>query len=196
MELGRASDLGEFTVLLTRIQDGDGNAVCDLATLAYPELRRLAVSCLREQGPGHSWFPTDLVNELWVRLLRRERIEYQNRAHFLGAAAYLMRALVIDRARMRGAGKRTPGGSPIAHLDPCLEFSEAEAAELLALDEALVRLAAISPRQARIVEMRFFVGFTVEETAQAMDLSPKTVKREWTVARAWLHGELRSQRDP
>lgn len=196
MELGRGSDPGQFTVLLTRIQDGDANAVCDLATLAYPELRRLAVACLRDQGVGHSWFPTDLVNELWVRLLRRERIEYQNRAHFLGAAAYLMRALVIDRARMRTAGKRSPGGSPIERLDPCVDFSEAQAAELLALDEALDKLAAISPRQVRIVEMRYFVGFTVEETAQAMDLSPKTIKREWTVARAWLHGELRAQRDP
>ena len=94
---------GEMTVLLGRIHEGDRKAVSDLASLAFPGLRRLAVACLREQGPAHTWLPTDLVNELWVRLLRREKIEYQNRAHFLGAAVHLMRALIIDHARMRGA---------------------------------------------------------------------------------------------
>jgi len=185
---------GEMTVLLGRIHEGDRKAVSDLASLAFPELRRLAVACLREQGPAHTWLPTDLVNELWVRLLRREKIEYQNRAHFLGAAVHLMRALVIDHARIRGADKRTPpaGGLFLHGFDPHLEFSETEAAELTALDEALDRLAAMSVRQAQVVEMRYFAGFTVEETAEAMDLSPKTVKREWAAARAWLHGELRS----
>jgi len=192
MEQWQGSVPGELTVLLTRIQDGDTEAVSDLATLAFPELRRLAAVCLREKSPDHSWFPTDLVNELWVRLLRRDRIEYHNRAHFLGAAAHLMRALVIDRARMRGAGKRSAGGSTLTHVNPCLDFSEADAAELLALSQALDRLAVMSPRQARIVEMRYFAGFTVEETAHAMDLSPKTVKREWAAARAWLHSELRA----
>ncbi|HTS75773.1 MAG TPA: ECF-type sigma factor [Bryobacteraceae bacterium] len=185
---------GEVTVLLERIQGGDRRAVSDLATLAFPELRRLAAACLRNSAPGHTWFPTDLVNELWVRLLRRERIDYQNRAHFLGAAAHLMRALVVDHARMRAAGKRSPsvGGWLADAFDPHLEFSEAEAAELVALAEALDRLAAMSERQAKIVEMRYFAGFTVEETADAMGLSPTTVKREWAAARAWLHGELRA----
>lgn len=187
------SDQGEITILLERIQEGDRRAVSGLASLAFPELRRLAAACLREQGPGHTWLPTDLVNELWVRLLRRERIEYQNRSHFLGAAVHLMRALVIDHARMRAARKRAvpaedPGWDALA---PCVNFAEIDAAELLALDESLERLALMSARQAQVVEMRYFAGFTVEETAKAMDLSPKTVKREWAAARAWLHGELR-----
>jgi len=189
---------GEMTVLLGRIHDGDRKAVSDLASLAFPELRRLALACLREQGAAHTWLPTDLVNELWVRLLRREKIEYHNRAHFLGAAVHLMRALVIDHARMRGADKRTPPpAAPFLHdFDRGLEFSETEDAELLALDEALDRLTAMSPRQAQIVEMRYFAGFTVEETAEAMDLSPKTVKRDWATARAWLHAELRPHSEP
>ncbi len=185
---------GEVTVLLERIQDGDRAAVSDLASLAFPELRRLAVACLRHEGPAHTWMPTDLVNELWVRLLRREKIDYQNRSHFLGAAAHLMRSIVIDHARMRGAGKRSPGAAARLDLNfsPQLNFSEADAAELLALDDALSRLAALSARQAQIVEMRYFAGFTIEETAQAMDLSPKTIKRDWAAARAWLHAELRA----
>jgi len=186
-------DPGEVTVLLDRIHDGDRKAVSDLASLAFPELRRLAAACLREQGSGHTWMPTDLVNELWVRLLRRDRTEYRNRAHFLGASAHLMRALVVDHARMRGADKRSPstGSLRMDGFDLHLEFSETQAAELVALDEALDRLAGMSMRQAQVVEMRYFAGFTVEETADAMDLSPKTIKREWAAARAWLHGELR-----
>ncbi len=184
-----------MTVLLGRIQDGDRNAVSDLATLAFPELRRLAAACLRSEGSDHTWLPTDLVNELWVRLLRREKIDYQNRAHFLGAAAHLMRSLVIDHARMRGAAKRSPrAGHLDLSSDPQFDFSEADAAELVALDDALTRLGAMSPRQAQIVEMRYFAGFTVEETAEAMNLSPKTIKREWAAARAWLHAELRADR--
>src|SRR5580700_9067540 len=136
MQPARESVPGEVTVLLARIQHGDREAVSDLASLAFPELRRLAVFCLRGKGPGHTWLPTDLVNELWVRLLRRERIEYRNRGHFLGAAAHLMRALVIDHARMRGAGKRSGFGAGFRpdSFDPHLKFSEADAAELVALD--------------------------------------------------------------
>jgi RNA polymerase sigma factor (TIGR02999 family) len=185
---------GEITLLLDRIQGGDREAVSDLASLAFPELRRLAAECLRRQPPGHTWMPTDLVNELWVRLLRRETLEYRNRGHFLGAAAHLMRALVIDHARGRCAVRRSPpaGGTPLAGaLDAHLPLSEAGAAELVALDEALARLALMSVRQAQVVEMRYFAGFTVEETAEAMGLSAKTIKREWAAARAWLHAELR-----
>jgi RNA polymerase sigma factor (TIGR02999 family) len=193
MQPSSGPDRGEVTVLLARIQGGDRKAVSELASLAFPELRRIAAACLREQDPGHTWFPTDLVNELWVRLLRREQIEYQNRAHFIGAAAHLMRAMVVDHARKRSARKRSPVAAELPLLDPQLHFSEADAAELLALDEALDRLASMSARQAQVVEMRYFAGFTVEETAQAMELSPKTVKREWAAARAWLHAELRKE---
>jgi len=185
---------GEITLLLDRIQGGDREAVSDLASLAFPELRRLAAACLRQQPPGHTWMPTDLVNELWVRLLRRETLEYQNRGHFLGAAAHLMRAMVIDHARARCAGRRSPpaNGIPLAgSLDAHLPLSDNDAAKLLALDEALARLAVMSGRQAQVVEMRYFAGFTVEETAEAMGFSAKTIKREWAAARAWLHAELR-----
>jgi RNA polymerase sigma-70 factor (ECF subfamily) len=186
---------GEITLLLDRIQDGDREALSILASLAFPELRRLAAACLRGQPAGHTWMPTDLVNELWVRLLRRETLEYQNRGHFLGAAAHLMRALVIDHARERCAGRRSPSTSrmPFASsLDAHLPLSEGAAAELVALDEALARLALMSERQAQVVEMRYFVGFTVAEAAEAMGLSTKTIKREWAAARAWLHAELRA----
>jgi RNA polymerase sigma factor (TIGR02999 family) len=184
---------GEITILLARIREGDRASLSDLSAIALPELRRLAANCLHQKGPSQSWFPTDLVNELWVRLLRRERFEYQNRAHFLGAAAQLMRALVIDRARKRNAAKRPHGtGITLSDLvDSSLDFSEKNATELMALDDALEQLAILDARQARIVEMRYFVGFTVEETAEAMNLSPKTINREWAAARAWLHAELR-----
>lgn len=185
---------GEITLLLARVQNGDHDALSHLAVLAFPELRRLASGCLRSREPGHTWMPTDLVNELWVRLLQRERLDFQNRAHFLGASAQLMRALAIDHARARCAAKRMPvdGQAPDADRLPLnLAISEREAIELLAVDAALVRLSELSERQARVVEMRYFVGFTVEETAEAMEISSKTVKREWAAARVWLHAELR-----
>jgi RNA polymerase sigma factor (TIGR02999 family) len=175
---------------LRRIQEGDRAAISDLASVAFPELRRLASACLRREGSGHTWFPTDLVDELWVRLLRRDRIEFQDRSHFLGAAVHLMRALVIDHARMRRAGKRSP-----PHHEIPAGFPQADAEQLLALNDALDRLATMSPRQAQIVEMRYFAGFTIEEIAGALELSPKTIKREWAAARAWLHAELRARPD-
>jgi len=182
---------GEVTLLLDRIHQGDRQAVSDLAVLAFPELRRIASACLSRQSPDCTWMPTDLVNELWVRLLRRKTLEYRNRSHFLGAAAHLMRALVIDHARERRAGKRSPSADAAFALNARIPPLEADAEELLALDDALTRLAAMSGRQAQVVEMRYFAGLTVEETAQAMGLSTKTIQREWTAARAWLHAELR-----
>jgi len=184
---------GEITRLLDRIQEGDRQAISDLASLSFPELRRLAACCLRGQPPEHTWMPTDLVNELWVRLLRRETLEYQNRGHFLGAAAHQMRAIVIDHARERCRAKRAPAGVAPLHgpFDVNRPMSETDPADLVALDTALARLAGMSPRQVQVVEMRYFAEFTVEETAQALGVSAKTVKRDWTTARAWLHAELR-----
>jgi RNA polymerase sigma factor (TIGR02999 family) len=187
--------VGVITLLLAQVHSGDTDALSHLAVLAFPELRRLASGCLRSRQPGHTWMPTDLVNELWVRLLQRERLDFQNRAHFLGASAHLMRVIAIDHARARCAAKRMPADGHVPNLDwlpPNLPISESEAVKLLALETALGRLGELSERQARIVEMRYFVGFTVEETAEAMEISPKTVKREWAAARAWLHAELRA----
>jgi len=185
---------GEITVLLNRLQSGDPQALSELAPLVGAELRRLAAGSLRNQPPGHTWQPTDLVNELWLRLLSRGELQFQNRGHFLGVAAHLMRVMVIDHARACRAAKRTPESSPVSTSDwltGILAMTDQRALELIALDDALSELAGIVPRQAEIVEMRYFAGLTVEETAQVLGVSPATVKREWEKARAWLHARMR-----
>jgi RNA polymerase sigma factor (TIGR02999 family) len=184
---------GEITLLLHRLGQGDREVLSELAPLLVAELRRIAANHLRDK-PGHTWEPTDLVNELWLRLLEREELCFTNRAHFIGVSAHLMRVMVIDHARQRCARKRKPTTLPppaANGLSALLDLTEGKAAELVALDEAIERLAARHPRQAEIVEMRYFGGLTVEETSQALGLSEKTVKREWSAARAWLHRELR-----
>jgi RNA polymerase sigma factor (TIGR02999 family) len=184
---------GEITLLLNRLHQGDPAALADLAPLVSAELRRLAARSLRNQPPGHTWQPTDLVHELWLRLLGRAELQFQNHAHFLGVAAHLMRVMVIDYARRRGAQKRMPD-APLpeagGEFEALLGLTDSRAAELVALDDALTQLAAMNPRQAEIVELRYFGGSTVEETAEALGLSPKTVKRAWAAARAWLHSEM------
>jgi RNA polymerase sigma-70 factor (ECF subfamily) len=182
---------GEITLLLHRLGNGDREVLSELAPLLLAELRRIAANHLRDK-PGHTWEPTDLVNELWLRLLEREELRFANRAHFIGVSAHLMRVMVIDHARQRCARKRKPPTTePASALSTLLDLSEGKAIELVALDEAIERLAAMRPRQAEIVEMRYFGGLTVEETSHALGLSEKTVKREWSAARAWLHRELR-----
>lgn len=188
-----ASPRGEITVLLNRLKAGDPAALSELAPLVATELRRLAAGYLRNQAPGHTWQPTDLVNELWLRLLARGALQFENRCHFLGVAAHLMRVMVIDHARARCAAKRVPtelfeSGSEFASL---LALTDERAVELVGLDDGLSHLAELCPRQAEIVEMRYFAGLTVEETAAALGISPATVKREWDKARAWLHARIR-----
>jgi RNA polymerase sigma factor (TIGR02999 family) len=188
-----ASPRGEITVLLNRLQAGDPAALAELAPLVGGELQRLAAGYLRDQPPGHTWQPNDLVNELWLRLLGRGELQFENRSHFLGVAAHLMRVMVIDHARARVAAKRVPNGRPRAvnAFEALLAMTEERAVELAGLDEGLSRLEEFCPRQAEIVEMRYFAGFSVEETATALGISPATVKREWDKARAWLHARLR-----
>jgi RNA polymerase sigma factor (TIGR02999 family) len=188
-----ASSPGEITVLLNRLKAGDPLALSELAPLVGAELRRLAAGSLRNQSPGHTWLASDLVNELWLRLLGRGDLQFQNRSHFLGVAAHLMRVIVIDHARARCAVKRTPDTLPESggEFAAFLALTDERAAELLDLDDALLRLAGMCPRQAEIVEMRYFAGLTVDETAQALEISPATVKREWDKARAWLHARMR-----
>ena len=160
-----------------------------LLPLVYKELRRLAAGYLRREKPGQTLQPTALVHEAYMRLMKDRPDRWQNRAHFCAIAAHSMRQILIERARARGAAKR--GG--VRHrvtLDDALAAGEDRSIDLLALDEALERLAAIDPEQARLVELRFFGGLTVEETAEAMDISPATVKRHWTIAKAWLLREL------
>jgi peptidyl-prolyl cis-trans isomerase A (cyclophilin A) len=160
-----------------------------LLPIVYQELRRLAASYLRRERPGQTLQPTALVHEAYLRLLKDRPERWQNRAHFCAIAAHSMRQILIERARARGAQKRG-GGGPRVTLDEALVAGGEQSIDILALDHALERLHAIDPEQARLVELRFFGGLTVEETAEAMDISPATVKRHWAVARAWLAREL------
>ena len=184
---------GEITLLLQRVQEGDSQALADLAPLVGWELRRLAARSLRRMPPGHTWQPTDLVHELWLRFLARNQLHFENRPHFLAVAAHLMRGIVIDHVRRRCALKRMPEVPPEAsnEFETLLGLTDSHAVELVSLDDALNRLAVMRPRQAEIVEMRYFGGCTVEETAEVLEISAKTVKREWAAARAGLHAELR-----
>lgn len=159
--------------------------------LVYDELRRIAARKLRSERDGHTLCTTALVHEAWLELTKLTRIEWQNRAHFLATAAQAMRRILIDYAVARRRQKRG-GGHAIASLDEgnALAIAASRSDELLELDEALDRLRSMSERQARIVECRFYGGMSVEETAEALNVSPATVKREWATSRAWLNREL------
>ena len=165
-------------------------AVAELMPLVYDELRRLAAGYLRRERPGQTLQATALVHDVYLRLLQDSHLSWQNRAHFFGIAARSMRQILIERARTRGAAKR--GGSRIrVTFDPGLiAAAPAPALDLEALDEALTRLEALDAELARVVEVRFFGGLSIEETAEALNISPATVKRRWTVAKAWLAREL------
>ena len=159
--------------------------------LVYNELHQLAARKLRSERDGHTLSTTALVNEAWLELNKLNRIQWQNRAHFLAVAAQAMRRILIDYAVARRREKRVGGQVPISLDDSdALAIAHQRADELVELDEALARLQKISDRQARIVECRFYGGMSVEETADALGVSPATVKREWALARAWLNREL------
>lgn len=162
----------------------------DLLPLVYGELKRIAARQLRRERPDHTLSATALVHEAWLELSHLDRIKWQNRSHYLALAAQAMRRVLIDHAVARRAQKRG-GGQRVETLDgdPLL-MVEARAEELLDLDNALERLGSMDERQVRIVECRFFGGMSIDETADALELSPATVKREWTLARAWLNREL------
>ena len=160
-----------------------------LLPLVYDELRRLAAAYLRRERPGQTIQATALVHEAYLRLLKDKPDRWQNRAHFCAIAAHSMRQILIERARARGALKRG-GVQARVTLDEGLLAADSPHIDLLALDEALQRLEAIDPEQARLVELRFFGGLTIEEAAEAMNISAATVKRHWTIARAWLAREL------
>jgi RNA polymerase sigma factor (TIGR02999 family) len=164
----------------------------EMFPLVYNELRRMAARKLRSERDGHTLGATALVHEAWLELSKLTRIEWQNRAHFFALAAQAMRRILIDYAVSRRRQKRG-GGQPIESLDQCeaLAVVETRGDDLVALDQALERLTAMHERQGRIVECRFYGGMSVEETAEALHVSPATVKREWATARAWLNRELR-----
>ena len=184
----------DVTALLLSWSDGDRDAPAKLMPLVYEELRRLAGDYLRRERPDHTLQPTALVNEVYLRLVDQQRVNWHNRAQFFGLAAQLMRHVLVDHARTRAAAKRG-GLMQKLSLDEAWMAPEEVAAELVALDEALVRLALIDERKSRVVEMRFFAGLSVEETAEALGISDKTVMRDWQIAKLWLHRELSGNAD-
>ena len=179
----------DVTTLLRRIGGGDATAAAELVPLIYGELRRLAAHLMARERPGHTLQTTALVHEAYVRLVEQRFDSWNNRAHFYGAAAGIMRRILVDYARARHSVKRG-GHVHRVPLDDTVAWSAEQFDELLRIDAALKRLAERSPRQVQVVELRFFAGLDVEETAEALAISPKTVKRDWSVARAWLHREL------
>jgi len=183
-----ASSSYTVTELLTRWRDGDAGAREALVPLLYPELRRLARKCLAGQPCDHTLQPTALVHEAYLRLADQERMRLENRAHFLAVLTRIMRQILVDHARRRNAAKRD-GGVKLA-LDDAMPAGPIREVSFLVLDDALNKLSALDSRQAQIVELRFFGGLTIEETATALDISATTVKREWMTARLWLQKQL------
>lgn len=179
---------GKVTRLLLDWSQGSEAALEELMPIVYAELHRLASSYMRRERSNHTLQATGLVHEAYVRLIDQKRVDWQNRAHFFGIAAQLMRRVLIDHARKRQAGKRG-GGELQLSLDENLVADRA-AIDLVELDEALKALEELDREQARIVELRYFVGLTVEEIAEIMQTSPSTVKREWRSAKMWLRREL------
>ncbi len=181
----------EVTRLLDAINAGDEQAREELVPLVYAELRILAASYMRRERPGHTLQPTALVNEAWVKLADQSRVEWKGRAHFFGIAAQAMRRILVDHHRRRSAARRG-GGQVITLVDDAASTFE-DPLDFLALDEALDELATLDPRAAKIVELRFFGGLSVEETAEVLDVSTPTVKRDWRTAKAWLYRRLGTQ---
>jgi len=180
---------GEVTELLVKWSEGDADALDQLLPIVYAELRRIADAYLRRERSGHTLQATDLVHEAYLRLIKAQGLEWQNREQFFGISANLMRRILVDHARTATAVKRG-GTAPNLPLDESLTISGESGANLLLLDAALNKLALIDAQAARIVELRYFAGLTIEETAEILKTSPMTVKREWATARAWLHREI------
>ncbi len=178
-----------FSDQLARAAHGDFEAMEQLLPVVYAELRRLAAAFLRRERPGHTLQPTALVHEAFLRLAGGRTLEASSRAQFIGLAARTMRHILVDHARRRKSLKRG-GGERVVTLDTSALAGATHAVEVEDLDQALAALARVSERQARVVELRYFGGFSIEETGEALGLSPMTVKRDWAFARAWLYREL------
>ena len=188
----RSSSPEEVTQLLVAWGNGNKAALEKLMPLVYDELRRLAHHYMRREHPGHTLQTTALVNEAYFRLVDQKHVHWQNRAHFFAISAQLMRRILIDHARSHQFVKRG-GGAHKVSLDEVAVVAQEQAADLLALDDALRSLAAIDERKGRIVELRFFGGLSTEETAEALKISPRTVMREWSMAKAWLYRAISNE---
>jgi RNA polymerase sigma factor (TIGR02999 family) len=178
----------DISQLLRAWTDGDQNALEGLTPIVYDELRRLAHRYMRRERTGHSLQTTALVNEAYVRLVDYKRMQWQNRAHFFAVSSQLMRRILVDHARSHNV--KRGGGVPHVSLEEAALVSAGRAADLVALDDAMNLLARLDGRKVRVVEMRFFGGLTVEETAEVLKVSPVTVRREWSSAKVWLYREL------
>lgn len=186
---------GDITGLLAQWRQGDPAVEAQIVDAVYKELHQIARRYARHERAGHSLQATALVNEAYLRLVAR-RSSWKNRAHFFGVAATLMRRILIDHARRSRAGKRGDGAAHVPLDDERVErpaLSEAHVDNVLAVDEALTKLAAVDARQSRIVELRFFAGMTSKEIAEVLGIGERTVDREWALAQAWLYGQLRQQ---
>jgi RNA polymerase sigma-70 factor, ECF subfamily len=184
-----SSSTAQVTDLLTAWSAGDQSALETLTPLVHEELRRLAHHYMKGERPGHTMQTTALVNEAYLKLIDQKRVKFENRSQFFALAATLMRHILVDHARSRQYLKRG-GGAQRVSLDKALIVSEDRDEDLVALDEALIRLAAIDLRKSKVVELRFFGGLSVEETAGALHVSAVTVMREWRMAKAWLYDSL------
>ncbi len=183
------AEAGDVTVLLKELSQGNRDALDALVPMVYGELRAVAQNQLAGEAPGHTLNATAVVHEAFLRIARLNRIDWQDRAHFFAIAAQACRRVLVDHAVRRNTRKRG-GNRRRVELDAVALFDDADADSFLALNEALDRLGAMDERQVRVVECRFFGGMTIEETGEALGVSPATVKRDWTLARAWLNREL------
>lgn len=180
----------DLSLLLCRSKSGDSDAANDIIPLVYDELRALACRYLRRERPGHTLQPTALVHEACLRLLGSYPSNLTDRAHFLAIAATVMRRVLVDYSRSHTAGKRGGGACKLSLEDVNVGTLDAQTHEVLDLDAAMDRLRSVDPKLSRIVELRYFGGLTVEECAEILQVSPRTIKRDWTFARAWLRGEM------
>jgi RNA polymerase sigma-70 factor, ECF subfamily len=183
----------DVTLLLKELSTGNQDVLAELIPLVYDELRRLAAYHLRQERSNHTLQATALVHEAYLRLVDQRHVDWKNRSHFFGVAAHLMRRILLMHARRIHAAKRGGSAARIS-LDEAVVFTREHSAELVAIDELLNRLAALDPQQARVVELRFFAGLSVEETADLMGVSAATVKRDWAMAKAWLAREMGARR--
>jgi RNA polymerase sigma factor (TIGR02999 family) len=184
-----SSPPGDVTRLLAAWSHGDRDALEGLSPVVYGKLRRIAVRYFRRESASYSLQSTALVHEAYLKLVEQDHARWQNCAQFFGVAAQLMRRILVDHARTRGAAKCGGGRPPLTLIDAA-DPSPTRGIDAIALDDALTRLTRLYPKQGRLVEMRYFGGLTIEQTAQAMGISPATVKRQWMVARAWLLRDL------
>jgi RNA polymerase sigma factor (TIGR02999 family) len=182
------------SALLIKWRAGDPEALQVLIPLVYQELRRIAQHHLQQERPGHTLQSTALVHEAYLRLMKQGPVEIEHRPHFLAVASRLMRQILVDHARGRRAAKR--GGGFKLEINDAVNAQKTQSVDLIALDDALSELAELDPQQSRIVELRFFGGLSIDETAEIVGVSPTTVKREWATARAWLRREVRRAKTP